>query len=91
MNEICGEFPQDQPAVYQIQVDGRIDERRLDWFDDMTISSETRADGKAISTLVGSVADQAALHGLLNRIYILGFLVISVTRVEQSADEVDRR
>ena len=85
MNEIHQELPQDQPAVYRIQVDGRIDQRRLDWFDDMTISSENRADGKAISTLVGSLADQAALHGLLSRIYSLGYLVVSVTRLEEPA------
>ncbi len=86
MNEIRQELPQDQPAVYQIQLDGQIDERRLDWFEDMTVSSENRADGKAISTLVGSLADQAALHGLLSRIYALGYVVLSVTRVEQPAE-----
>lgn len=82
MTEIKQHLPQDQPAMYRIQVDGQIDERILDWFEDMTISSGKTADGKPISTLVGPVADQAALHGLLSRIYTLGFLVISVTRVE---------
>jgi hypothetical protein len=84
MNEIKQHLPQDQPAVYRIQIDGQIGERLLDWFEEMTISSESSADGKSISTLVGPVADQAALHGLLSRIYTLGFLVISVTRVEES-------
>jgi hypothetical protein len=84
MNEIKQHLPQDQPAVYRIQIDGQIDERLLDWFEEMTISSESNADGKSISTLVGPVTDQAALHGLLSRIYTLGFLVISVTRVEES-------
>jgi hypothetical protein len=84
MNEIKQHLPQDQSAVYRIQIDGQIDERLLDWFEEMTISSESSADGKSISTLVGPVADQAALHGLLSRIYTLGFLVISVTRVEES-------
>jgi hypothetical protein len=84
MNEIKQHLPQDQPAVYRIQIDGQIDERLLDWFEEMTISSESSADGKSISTLVGLVTDQAALHGLLSRIYTLGFLVVSVTRVEES-------
>lgn len=82
MNEITKHLPQDQPAAYRIQVDGRIDGRMLDRFEDMTISTERRADGKPISTLIGPVADQAALHGLLSRIYTLGSLVISVARVE---------
>ena len=83
MNGILQDLPQDQPAVYQIQVEGQIDARISDWFEEMTISTENRADGKAISTLVGPVADQAALHGLLSRIYTLGFLVISMTWVER--------
>ena len=86
MNDILQALPQDQPAVYRIQVDGQIDERIWDWFEDMTISTENSADGKSVSSLVGPVADQAALHGLLSRIYTLGFLVISVSRVEPRAD-----
>lgn len=75
-------LPQDQPAVYRIQVDGTIDECISDWFEDMAITSEQKADGKPVTSLVGPVADQAALHGLLSRLYTLGFLVISVSRVE---------
>lgn len=82
MNETREHLPQDEPAVYQIQVDGRIDENLLDWFEEMTLSTEMGADGKPVTMLVGPVADQAALHGLLSRIYTLGFLVISVARVE---------
>jgi hypothetical protein len=81
MNEICQDLPQDQPVVYRIEVDGQVDEAIRDWFEDMAISIESKADGKPVSTLVGPVADQAALHGLLSRIYTLGFAVVSVTRV----------
>jgi hypothetical protein len=84
MNDIIQHLSKDQPAIYRIEMDGNIDQRILTWFDDMTLSTESRDEGKTISTLVGLVADQAALHGLLNRIYTLGFLVISVTRVEPS-------
>ena len=82
MNDIIQHLSKDQPAIYRIEMDGNIDQRILTWFDDMTLSTESREEGKTTSTLVGLVADQAALHGLLNRIYTLGFLVISVTRVE---------
>jgi hypothetical protein len=82
MKELTQHLPQDQPAVYRIEVEGPIGERLSSWFEDMTVSITSRADGKKISTLVGPVADQAALHGLLSRIYTLGFLVITVTRVE---------
>jgi hypothetical protein len=82
MNDIIQHLSKDQPAIYRIEMDGNIDQRILTWFDDMTLSTESSEEGKTISTLVGLVADQAALHGLLDRIYTLGFLVISVTRVE---------
>jgi hypothetical protein len=82
MNDIIQHLSKDQPAIYRIEMDGNIDQRILTWFDDMTLSTGSREEGKTTSILVGLVADQAALHGLLNRIYTLGFLVISVTRVE---------
>jgi hypothetical protein len=81
MNETWQQsFPQDEPAFYRIQVDGFVDERMADWFDDMAITTESSSDGKVISCLSGKVADQAALHGLLTRIYTLGLLVLSVSR-----------
>lgn len=82
MNNTNQHLPQDQTDFYRVQVDGKIDERMQAWFEDLTISTETRTDGSTISTLVSLVADQAALHGLLNRIYTWGLLIISVTRVE---------
>jgi hypothetical protein len=84
MNDIIQHLSKDQPAIYRIELDGTIDQSILTWFDDMILSTESSEEGKTTSTLVGLIADQAALHGLLNRIYTLGFLVISVTRVERS-------
>jgi hypothetical protein len=84
MNDIIQHLSKDQPAIYRIELDGNIDQSILTWFDDMILSTESSEEGKTTSTLVGLVADQAALHGLLNRIYTLGFLVISVTRIERS-------
>jgi hypothetical protein len=73
-------FPLDEPAFYRIQVDGLVEEWMADWFDDMAITTESSSNGKVISCLSGKVADQAALHGLLTRIYTLGLLVLSVSR-----------
>jgi hypothetical protein len=83
MTNMSQHLPQDQPAVYRIQVEGRLDKQISSWFEDMHIAHEYAADGRAITTLVGAVADQAALHGLLSRLYSLDLLVISVTRVEK--------
>ena len=35
----------DKPAVYQIKVQGRLDESWLDWFEDMTMTVESGDDG----------------------------------------------
>jgi hypothetical protein len=68
----------DEPAVYQIRIVGRLDRRWSDWFDGFTIVPQTGG----VTLLAGSVADQAALHGLLFRIQDLGLPLLSVNRME---------
>ena len=72
----------DQPATYQIKVSGHLDESWSEWAGGMTITVENRDDGPSVTTLTGIVADQAALHGLLRRLYSLGLPLISVNWVE---------
>jgi hypothetical protein len=67
----------DQPATYQIRVQGELDEDWVDRFDNMTITAKG-----GITTLTGTVADQPALHGLLIGIRDLGLPLLSVRRVE---------
>ena len=68
----------DRPATYQIKVPGVLDERWSDWNGGMTVSVENDGDDLPITTLTGTV-DQAALQGLLRRLYSLGLPLISVT------------
>jgi hypothetical protein len=63
-------------GVYEIRVEGHLDELWCEWFDGLRLKQER--DGS--STLVGPVADQAALHGLLARVRDLGLTLISVNR-----------
>jgi hypothetical protein len=72
----------DQPATYQIKVPGHLDESWSDWAGGMTITLESGDDGPPTTTLTGVVADQAALQGLLRRLYSLGLPLISVNCVE---------
>jgi len=67
----------DRPATYQIKVPGVLDERWSDWNGGMTVTIESNGDGLPVTTLTGTV-DQAALHGLLRRLYSLGLPLISV-------------
>ena len=57
-----------QPATYQIQVPGHLDESWSEWAGGMKITVESGDDGPT-TTLTGVVADQAALQGLLRRLF----------------------
>ncbi len=72
----------DQPATYQIKVPGHLNESWSDWAGGMTITLESGDAGPPTTTLTGVVADQAALQGLLRRLYSLGLPLISVNCVE---------
>ena len=49
-----------------------------DWFDGLTISTEQVQAGISVTTLTGKVVDQAALHGLLNKLYGLGLPLLAI-------------
>jgi hypothetical protein len=70
-----------QPATYRIQVQGRLDPSWSDWFDGMTLEVESQEDGLLVTTLTGVVLDQAALHGLLNRVRDLDLPLLAVQRL----------
>ena len=71
----------DRPATYQIQVPVEFDERWSDWVGAMTITVEIDDDGRPVTTLAGTL-DQAALQGLLRRLYSLGIPLISVNCID---------
>jgi hypothetical protein len=81
MKEINQKLTLDQPATYQIKVPGHLDESWSEWAGGMTITVESEGDGPPVTTLTGVVVDQAALQGLLRRLYSLGLPLISVNWV----------
>ncbi len=82
MKEVNQKLTLDQPATYQIKVPGHLDENWSEWAGGMTITVESEGDGSPVTTLTGTVADQAALQGLLRRLYSLGLPLISVNWVD---------
>ncbi len=80
MKEIKKKLTLDRPATYQIKVPGHLDESWSEWDGKMTITVESDVDGLPVTTLTGTV-DQAALQGLLRRLYSLGLPLISVNCV----------
>ena len=67
----------DRPEVYQIVLEGHLSGQWSDWFDGFTLVMDER--GRTI--LVGPVADQPALHGVLKKIRDLGLPLVSVNRL----------
>ena len=64
--------------TYRIRVGGHLDDRWSDWLEGLVIQRQT--DGS--TELVGSVIDQAALHGVIARIRDLGLPLLAMERVE---------
>jgi hypothetical protein len=71
-------------AHYRIRLKGCLDDTWSDWFEEMTISSKG-----AETILTGSVADQAALHGLLIRIRDLNLTLLAVEQTDP--DQKDKK
>ena len=67
----------DQVGLYEIQVLGMLDESWSDWFGGMMISVDS-----SFTTLSGAIPDQAALRGILDRIWDLNLTLISVRRTD---------
>jgi len=71
----------DRTITYQIKVLGELDENWEDWVGGMTVTVERNSEGLSVTTLTGKL-DQAALLGLLRRLYSLGLPLISVICVD---------
>ena len=66
----------DQPRFYEIHIEGHLADRWSDWFEGLAIHNDLNGE----TTLSGSVTDQAALFGVLNKIHALNLTLISLNR-----------
>jgi len=83
-----GLFAEDRDPVpqYEIRVAGHLASRWSSWFDGLTIATEP--DGT--TAIRGPVIDQAALHGLIQKLRDVGIPLISLTRLP-STTPTERR
>jgi hypothetical protein len=74
-----------EEAIHDEEADAgpacKLPDQGADWAGGMRISAECEGGGQPVTTLRGNV-DQAALQGLLRRLYSLGLPLISVMCVD---------
>jgi len=61
---------------YQIRLKGHLDSRWADWLGGMSLTHT----GDGTTVVTGPVADQAALHGLLQKLRDMGVTLVSVNQ-----------
>lgn len=69
-------------TVYQIRLRGQLGPLWSDWFEGLAITWDDNGD----TLLTGRVADQSALYGLLRKVRDLGVTLVSVNRLDTSAE-----
>jgi hypothetical protein len=75
--------PTSNAQYYEIRLKGHLEARWEQWFDGLTITLEENGN----TLLSGSLADQAALHGILKKVRDLGLTLLSVNSVEPDTSE----
>jgi hypothetical protein len=81
-----GKKRRSEPATYEIQVEGCLEEDWSDWFEGMTVIVRPASDGSHLTCLTGVVEDQPALRGLLSRIWDMNLTLVSVSRLGSEAE-----
>ncbi|MFN2169620.1 MAG: hypothetical protein ACK2U9_25590 [Anaerolineae bacterium] len=66
-----------QPGHYVIRLQGNLAPRWAAWFEGLAMTYTTSGE----TILSGPIADQAALHGVLDKVRDLNVVLISVNRV----------
>ncbi len=76
----------DAPCRYRILIRGTLDAGWSDRLGGMTITAAQLADGAPATTLIGELADQSALVGVLNTLHDLGLPLMSMEHIADKAE-----
>jgi len=74
------------PEYYEIKISGHLDQGWSEWFAGLKLTYLE----KDVTLLSGSLPDQAALHGLLERIRDLNLTLISLTSGAPTTQDSDK-
>ena len=75
----------DTTEIYEIKLQGHLDTKWSEWFYGMTVTHER---GGA-TTLCGPLPDQAVLRSVLDRIWDMNLLLISVNQIVSDGQTID--
>ena len=70
------------PNTVQIRIEGKLESDWSQWFGNLAVSLEGGRGGRHVTVLTGVVPDQAALRGILNKLWDLNLVLISVNTVD---------
>jgi hypothetical protein len=76
----------DTRGKYQIRVQGRLDPQWAARLGDLTLAVRDGGGQTAVTELTGWIGDQAALMGVLQQLYAMGVMLLSVERLEEDDD-----
>ena len=87
--EMNNSFQFSKPAIYKIMVKGELNEDFSMRLGGMQISSEQRHGRYPVSVLIGKLSDQAELSGILNALYEMHLMVLSVQALGEMNKETN--
>ena len=67
-----------QPTYYEIRVDGQLDSSWSEWFDGLQVIPQENGE----TLITGSIPDQAALQGILTKVFNLRLSLVSLRRTQ---------
>jgi hypothetical protein len=76
-----------RPIQYHITLQGRVAPHWSRWLEELQLSYRTVGEDRTVTDLAGTLADQSALQGVLNRIWSLNLTVLSVRTSEDATEE----
>ena len=82
-NDTWKEFKPGTKSKYRIRVQGHLDESWTDRMGGMVITRAFTAHKCPVTILVGDLADQAALAGVLNTFFDMRLMLLSVENLDE--------
>jgi len=73
-----------EPLRYEIRVKGHLDAGHSEWLGSLELRTGFRRD-QPVTVLRGSLADQAALHGVFTMLQAMGVVLLEVIQLEEPA------